>query len=104
MHTPCGSKRSAPSSKLIVRMSLFAREVRGAPATHGPPSREPAQPPHFGLYTIFFHYTYCMVYSIQTEVRERGLPCALVVQYYCKQCGHYRWGGGQYGSFIKALK
>jgi len=47
-----------------------------------------------------------MVYSIQKEGRGRGVPCAVVVQYYCNSVGI---AGGRankmmIGSFTQALK
>ena len=44
-------------------------------------------------FTQYCHYQYCMVYSIHTGGRGGGVPCAVVVQYYCNSMGIYTWGG-----------
>ena len=48
-----------------------------------------------------------MVHSIQKEDRGKGVPCAVVVQYYCNRVGIIGGGGAiqrMIGSFTKALK
>ena len=37
--------------------------------------------------TQYCHCQYCMVYSIQKEGRGKGVPCIVVVQYYCNSVG-----------------
>ena len=45
------------------------------------------------MYTQYCHNQYCMVYIIQKEVRGKGVPCAVVVQYHCNSVGITGEGG-----------
>ena len=87
------------------------------PALHGeiPTSSSPALLGRTGsrlaaspslAFTRDCHDRYCMVYSIQKGRRERGVPCAVVVQCYRNSAGITGGGGNaiMIGSLIKTLK
>jgi len=44
-------------------------------------------------FTQYCRYQYGIVYSIQKEGRGRGIPCEVVVQYFCNSVGITAGGG-----------